>query len=85
VTSENIVITPIQLNPSYSTILVGQQITFRGAGGYGAYTYSIDINATGGTINSVTGVYTAGALPGFDLIGVIDEFRNVSSAQVTAV
>lgn len=84
-TPENIVITPLRLNPPTSAVASGAAITFVASGGYGTYAYAININNSGATINSVTGAYVAGPTPGSDQIYVLDALRNVASATVVVV
>lgn len=83
--SENIIITPMQLAPTGQQVSTAGNVTFQGYGGYGDYIYSISVNATGGSINASTGVYTAGGTPGTDTVKVRDAFGNEATATVTAV
>lgn len=81
----NIVITPMQLTPSGQQVSAAGTVTFVGLGGYGSYTYSISVNASGGSINASTGVYTAGGVSGTDTIKVVDAFGNQATTTVTVV
>lgn len=84
VASANIVITPLVLLPMTSTIAPSGTVNFQAYGGYGSYTYSISINNSGGSINSSTGVYTAGTTPLVtDQIKAVDVFGNSITATVT--
>ncbi len=60
-------------------------LTFSASGGSGAgFVFAIGANASGGTINSVSGVYVAGAAPGVtDVVTVTDGLGNVAAANVT--
>jgi Baseplate J-like protein len=64
-------------------IVNGNTIQFGALGGYGTYTYSISVNNSGGTINSASGLYTAGATPGIDTILVTDSLSNTGTSLVT--
>lgn len=84
VASENIVIIPILLTPSVSQIAPAGTQTFIAYGGYGAYTYSLSVNNSGGSINSSTGLYTAGATPNvIDTVKVTDVLGNTKTVDVT--
>lgn len=78
--SSTIVVNPaLQISPSTKTLAVNNSFTFSAIGGVGSYTYT----ALSGTINSVTGFYTAPALSGADTITVTDLLGNTSSSSVT--
>jgi len=83
ITSPDIIITPIILNPTTSTVGAGLMETFSALGGFGPYTYSIFVNNSGGSINSSTGVYTAGTAGFTDTIKVVDTLANSATALVT--
>lgn len=80
--SDNIIILPMQLTPTLSAVIHGNTETFTGLGGYGTLVYSILTNVSGGSINSSTGVYTAGSTPGTDVVKVIDVYGNFATANV---
>lgn len=83
VSSQNIVIIPILLTPTSSQVAPSGTETFVAYGGYGVYTYSLSVNNSGGSINSSTGLYTAGATPNvIDTVLVIDSLGNSSTANV---
>lgn len=83
VSSADIIILPMILSPTTSTILHATSETFTGLGGFGAYTYSISINNSGGTINSGSGLYTAGSTSSVtDTILVTDGVGNIATATV---
>lgn len=50
--------------------------TLTAAGGSGSYTWSMLVNASGGSVNAGSGVYTAGNTPGTDVVGVTDSLGN---------
>lgn len=84
VSSENIIIAPMQLNPIASTVAHTQTQQMTGLGGYGTLLYSISVNNSGGSINSATGLYTAGATPNvIDTILVVDSLGNSGIASVS--
>lgn len=82
VSSANIIILPMILSPVTSTVVHGNTKQFTGLGGYGTLTYSISVNNSGGSINSATGLYTAGATPSTDTIHVVDSLANSANATV---
>lgn len=65
------------------TITHGTLFTFLGLGGYGTLVYSVS-SGTGGSINSSTGVYTAGSA-GTDTITATDNFGRTGTCVVTVV
>lgn len=78
-----IFITPMVLLPQTSNATPTNTIQFTGYGGtQTGYTYSISVNASGGSINGSTGVYTAGASAGTDTVLVTDSASNTASASV---
>jgi hypothetical protein len=84
VSEENIIILPIILNPvSPDSVTDGEEIQFSALGGFGAYTYTIHTNVSGGTINGSTGLYTAGPTPGTDVVRVTDAASNFTNVNVT--
>lgn len=78
-----IVMLPMILSPVTATVPNGNTQQFTGLGGYGAYIYSISVNNSGGSINSSSGLYTAGATPATDTVLVTDAFGNTATATVT--
>lgn len=78
----NIIILPIIVNPTSGTATVGVEIEFSALGGFGAYTWTVHTNVSGGSINSSTGVYTAGATPGTDVIRATDAASNFKDVNV---
>lgn len=83
VSQANIIITPMILTPTSSTVAPAGQVTFLGLGGYSTLTYSILVNNSGGSIVGATGVYTAGPSAGVDTIKVTDFLGNTATAGVT--
>jgi hypothetical protein len=84
VQASNIIITPMLLSPPSATVVHLTTQQFAGLGGYGTLTYSLSVNNSGGSINSSTGLYTAGATPGgTDTVRVVDSLGNSATALVT--
>lgn len=86
VTEPNIIIIPMLLLPSTAIVHTTATQTFAAQGGFGAYVYSISVNNSGGTINSSTGLYTAGAVTSVtDTILVTDAQSNTATASVGVI
>lgn len=85
VTSPNIIVLPMILTPSTSTAVHSTgQVQFSTLGGFGTLTYSISVNNSGGSINSSTGLYSAGAThPVTDTVEVTDGLSNTATAVVS--
>lgn len=82
ISSDNIIILPMILSPVAATATDGDTIHFSAVGGFGTYAFAIHTNVSGGTIDSGTGLYTAGATPGTDVIRVTDGLGNIKDANV---
>jgi len=83
VSSPNIIILPMQLNPLASSVPAGNSQAYVAIGGYGAFTYSISVNNSGGSINPTSGLYTAGATALVsDTVKAVDAFGNFATATV---
>lgn len=76
---ENIVAIPMILLPALAQVPVSTSKQFTGFGGYGVMVYSISSNQSGGSIDVNTGLYTAGATPGTDVIRVDSVVMGVPS------
>ena len=75
---------PVTISPTQPAVQSAGSKTLSAAGGSGTgYTWSITTNTSGGSINASTGVYTAGATAGTDVIRVTDSVGNTSSVNVT--
>lgn len=84
ITSANIVILPMILSPPTAIVAHGGTQQLTGLGGYGTLTYSLTVNNSGGSINSSTGLYTAGATPSVvDTAQVMDALGNTATASIT--
>lgn len=84
VSSANIILLPMILSPVTSTVAVSGTVQFTGLGGFGSLTYSISVNNSGGSINSSSGIYTAGTTPSVsDTVHVVDSLGNVANATVS--
>jgi hypothetical protein len=81
----NITITPILLLPATANVprTTTQQFTAVG-GSQSGYVYSLIQNQSGGSINSGTGLYTAGSVTGIDVVQVVDSSGNTATSTVTA-
>jgi|GEM_PF-3563892 len=82
VSADKIIILPMILSPINVTVskLATQQ--FIGLGGYGTKVYSMQANPSGGSIDSSSGLYTAGSSTGTDIAKVTDEFGNTATATI---
>lgn len=83
VQAANIIITPMILSPKAVTLVHGSGQQFVGLGGFGTLTYSMHTNASGGSVNSSTGLYTSGATSGTDVVRVTDSLSNIADATIT--
>ena len=84
VSSPNIILLPMILGPSGTTVTHGSTETFTALGGYGTYTYSFSVNNSSGTIDSSSGLYTAGGtFPVTDTIEVTDSLGNTQTVTVS--
>lgn len=84
VSSADIIITPMILSPTSSSVTHSGSEQFTGLGGYGTLTYTFVTNNSGGTINSSTGLYTAGITSGVtDTVRVTDSLAHTADATVT--
>lgn len=83
VQAANIIITPMIMSPKAVTLVHGSGQQFVGLGGFGTLTYSMHTNASGGSVNSSTGLYTSGATSGTDVVRVTDSLSNIADATIT--
>lgn len=83
ISSANIVILPMILSPTIVSIATTKTQQFTGLGGYGTLIYTIQTNVSGSSIDSSTGLYTAGASTGTDIALVTDAFGNTATATIT--
>lgn len=85
VSEANIIITPIILSPAVVTVAALGTQQFTPLGGRAPYTYSMDSNPSGGSVD-VNGLYTAGAsINVTDVVKVTDALSNVATASVAVV
>lgn len=83
VTSPNIIILPMIISPMNPTVVHAGTISFTEVGGFGTMTWAIHTNNSSGSINSSTGVYTAGAThPVTDTVRVTDALGNFTDIAV---
>lgn len=78
----NVIVIAMQLLPLTSEVATAGEVEFFAYGGYGDYTFSLSVNASGGSIDAGTGVYTAGGTPGTDTVLVTDALGNTATATV---
>jgi len=84
VLATNIIILPMICSPTTVTVAHTGSQTFTGLGGYGTVSYALTTNNSGGSINSSTGVYTAGSTPSVtDVVTVTDSMGNTATATIT--
>lgn len=83
VASNQIIILPLLLSPATATVKVSTTLQLTGLGGYGSYTYALTVNNSGGSINSSSGLYTAGTTPSADTASVTDAFGVTATATLT--
>lgn len=83
--SDKIIILPMILFPVTVNVAHGNTKPFTGLGGFGTLTYSILVNNSAASINSSTGLYTAGSAGFQDTVKVIDSLGNIATAVVTVV
>lgn len=83
VTEQNIYILPILLLPRDAVVAQLESKQFAAYGGsQTGFAYSISVNNSGGSINSVSGLYTAGGSSGIDTIRVTDSDANFSEVDI---
>lgn len=75
---------PLALSPASTTVVAYGGSTFTASGGTGAgYAYSISVNNSGGSINSSSGAYVAGAVGGVtDTIHAVDSIGHAAEVTV---
>ena len=66
------IVANLQVTPSAALIAPEASFTVEAAGGSGSYTFSVDLSGSGGSIDPMTGVYTAGPSEGRDIVALID-------------
>lgn len=85
VTSPNIIILPILVLPGDTTVDTEESIQFEAKGGFGAYAWTLETDASGASIGASTGLYTAGTTPGTDTIRATDDEGNFTDVDITVV
>ncbi len=78
----DIIVLPIIVTPVSDTVTHGDVIDFSAIGGFGTYTWTLFTNTSTASINASTGVYTAGAGSGTDVVRVTDGLGNTKDANV---
>jgi hypothetical protein len=80
----NITILPVLLLPLTANVPRTSTQQFTAAGGtQTGYVYTLTQNQSGGNINASTGLYTAGAVTGTDIVQVTDSAGNSDTSAVT--
>lgn len=83
VSAADMIVTPMELLPSTSSVIHGGSEQFTPYGGYGTVTFAITTNNSGGSITS-GGLYTAGPTTNVqDTITATDSLSNTATAVVT--
>ena len=85
ITESNVILLPIQLLPLAQTIGTEIEIQFSAKGGYGTYTYSLEVDNSGASLNTSTGLYESGTGTGDDTIRVTDDEGNFTEVIITVV
>lgn len=86
VSTSFIIILAIVIAPASATVTRSTTQQFTAVGGYGALTWSLSVNNSGGSINSATGLYTAGSTPlVMDTVQITDLLGNTSTANVSVI
>jgi hypothetical protein len=70
------------ITPAKFSLAPGLTCAFSASGGTGPYAYSVLPGGAGGTIDSVTGIYTAPSVLGHDVIQVVDSILATVTAQI---
>ena len=72
------------ISPTSGSVATGGQIDFDSSGGFTPYLFTLQVNNSGGSINSSTGLYTAGnTAPSSDTVRVWDSYGNYADASVS--
>ena len=84
ITEGKVIVLPIKINPEDKEVSSSDQIQFQAAGGYDTYTWSIETNNSGATINvgGTSGLYEAGGSSGTDTIRCTDQDGNFTETTV---
>lgn len=84
ITAPDIIVLPMILNPVTSAVVnTTGTVQFSALGGHGTNSYAIHTNNSGGSINSSSGLYTAGTTGSVtDTIRVTDGLSNTADATV---
>jgi hypothetical protein len=73
----------VSISPSQPGVPPSTSLNFAASGGTGSgYTWSLSTNVSGGSVNA-SGVYTAGATSGTDVIRVVDSVGNEKTVPIT--
>ena len=81
----NVIILPMLMQPSSATVVHATNQQFTALGGFGAYTWSMQSNPSGGSVNPSTGLYTAGSAGFTDVVRATDTQSNTVTAVITVI
>ena len=85
VSGANIIILPMIMAPPSATVVALATQQFSAVGGYGAYTWSMQSNPSGGSVNS-SGLYTAGSTFSVtDVVEATDKLGNTVTASISVI
>lgn len=85
ISSDNVIITPMQIRPTAIQIATEDSRQFLAYGGFGAYTWTLDQNDSGGTISPI-GFYTSGPTGAVtDIVKATDAQGNSVTATVQVI
>ncbi len=78
-------IDPLILLTGTQKLYPGGSTQLYASGGDGSYTYSVDTDSSGVTLNAGTGAYTAGATPGIDILMVTDGLSATKTVSIEVI
>lgn len=81
VTEPNIIIVPMIMSPPSAAVASLGTKQFTAYGGFGSYTWTMDASPSGGSVNP-SGLYTAGAGTGTDIVRATDGQANFVTASI---
>jgi lysophospholipase L1-like esterase len=76
----------VSISPQFTSLVVGTTKQFVAGGGSAPFSFSLAVNNSGGSINSSTGLYTAGTTANVtDTVRVTDSFGSTADASALVV
>lgn len=82
VTEANIIIIPMVMSPASAAVESTETVQFEALGGFGAMAWTMDANPSGGSVHPTSGLYTAGAGTGTDIVRATDTQGNFVTASI---